>query len=223
MQAEWIFLGGPVLSGHVDWRPAEAVAVAEGRVIAFGSRAEVMPTQGPATRVVDLGGRALLPGLTDAHLHMLGYAMTLDKLAVAGMASIEAVRRAVADQVAVRAEGDWVAGRGWDQDRWAERREPTRHDLDTVSPNHPVFLQRNCNHVAVVNTAALRMAGITADTPDPEGREVDRGPAAAQRAPAGGDPGPAEIVILPCRVEDLFEGQTPRRRPWRSCDRHRRP
>lgn len=176
MQAEWIFTGGPVLSGHVGWRPAEAVAVAGGKVIAFGSRAEVMQTQGPSTRVVDLAGRALLPGLTDAHLHILGYAITLDKLAVAGMESIEAVKRAVADQVAARAEGDWVVGRGWDQDRWTERREPTRHDLDSVSPNHPVFLQRNCNHVAVANTAALRMAGITADTPDPEGGKIDRDP-----------------------------------------------
>lgn len=176
MQADWIFFGGPVLSGHAGWRPAEAVAVAGGKVIAFGSSADVLPVQGPSTRMVDLGGRAVLPGLIDAHMHILGYAMTLDTLAVAGMPSLEAVRRAVADQVVVKEPGAWIVGRGWDQDRWAERREPTRHDLDLISPNHPVYLQRNCNHVAVVNTAALQRAGITKETPDPEGGQIDRDP-----------------------------------------------
>ncbi|HWI52790.1 MAG TPA: amidohydrolase, partial [Symbiobacteriaceae bacterium] len=176
MHAEWIFTGGPVLSGHTGWRTAEAVAVAGGKVMAFGSSDEVLQTRGPATQVVDLGGRALLPGLIDAHLHILGYAMTLDTLAVAGMPSLEAVRRAVADQVICKAEGDWIVGRGWDQDRWQEKREPTRHDLDEVSPNHPVYLQRNCNHVAVVNTVALQRAGITKETPDPEGGHIDRDP-----------------------------------------------
>lgn len=176
MQAEWIFRGGPVLSGHAGWQPAEAVAVAAGKVLAFGTEAEVLKTQGPSTKVVELGGRALLPGLIDAHLHILGYAMTLDTLAVAGLPSLEAVRKAVADQTVSKAEGAWIVGRGWDQDRWAEKREPTRHDLDRVSPNHPVYLQRNCNHVAIVNTAALRLAGITKETPDPAGGQIDRDP-----------------------------------------------
>jgi predicted amidohydrolase YtcJ len=176
VQAEWIFTGGPVLSNHNGWRPEEAVAVAGGRVLAVGSRSEVMQTAGPDTKVVDLGGRPVLPGLIDAHLHILGYAMTLDTLAVAGLPSMEAVRAAVADRAGSRQAGEWVVGRGWDQDRWVEKREPNRFDLDEVSPNHPVFLQRNCNHVAVANTAALKLAGITRETPDPEGGQIDRDP-----------------------------------------------
>ncbi|HEY3365609.1 MAG TPA: amidohydrolase [Symbiobacteriaceae bacterium] len=176
MQAEWIFTGGPVLSGHVNWTPAEAVAVAAGRVIAFGPQAEVMHTAGPSTRVVDLGGRAVIPGLIDAHVHILGYAMTLDRLAVAGLPSLAAVRDAVAEEAARRPAGEWIVGRGWDQDRWAEKRLPNRFDLDAIAPHHPVYLQRNCNHVGVVNSAALALAGIDGHTPDPAGGHIDRDP-----------------------------------------------
>lgn len=176
MHAEVIYTGGLVYSGHLGWKPAEAVAIAAGKVLAVGSYDEVMQTRGPATRVVDLAGRALLPGLIDAHLHLLGYALTLDRLAVAGLPSLEAVRQAVAAEAAKRPAGEWIVGRGWDQDRWTERREPTKEDLDQVSPNHPVYLQRNCNHVGVANSAALQAAGITKETPDPEGGHIDRDP-----------------------------------------------
>ncbi len=176
MHAEVIYTGGPVYSGHLGWRPAEAIAIAGGRVIAIGTRDEVMQTSGPATRVYDLVGRPLLPGLIDAHLHILGYALTLDRLAVAGMPSLETVKQHVAAEAARRPSGEWIIGRGWDQDRWVERREPRKEDLDQVSPDHPVYLQRNCNHVAVVNSAALRLAGITRETRDPDGGQIDRDP-----------------------------------------------
>lgn len=176
MQAEWIFTGGPVLSPHLQWRPAGAVAVAAGRILAVGSEADVLHVAGPGTRVVQLEGRAVLPGLIDAHIHLLGYAISLDRLAVAGLGSLAAMREAVARECRGRPAGSWISGRGWDQDRWPERREPTRHDLDLVSPDHPVYLQRNCNHVAVVNSVALRLAGITRETPDPPGGQIDRDP-----------------------------------------------
>jgi len=176
MQAEWVFRGGRVYSGHLGWKPVEAVAVGGGRVLAIGSATEVQSCTGPATREVDLGDRVVIPGLTDAHLHILGYAMTLDTLAVAGMPSLETVKQAVGGLCGGRPAGSWVVGRGWDQDRWTEKREPNRFDLDAVAPDHPVYLQRNCNHVAVVNSAALRAAGITAATPDPEGGSIDRDP-----------------------------------------------
>ncbi len=180
MQAEWIFRGGPVLSGHTGWRPAEAVALAGGRVIAFGPEAEVSHLEGPSTRVVDLQGRAVVPGLVDAHLHLLSYAINLDTLAVDRLDSLAAVREAVAAESSRRPPGSWITGRGWDQDRWVERREPTRWDLDQVAPDHPVFLLRNCNHVAVVNSIALRMAGIDRETPDPAGGRIDRDPATGE-------------------------------------------
>jgi len=180
MRAEVIYTGGPIYSGHLGWKPAEAVAIAGGRVLAIGSREEVMQTRGPATVLYDLEGRPLLPGLIDAHLHILGYALTLDRLAVAGLPSIKAVAEAVAAEAARRPAGEWINGRGWDQDRWVERREPTKEDLDQVSPDHPVYLQRNCNHVAVVNSVALRLAGITRETPDPDGGKIDRDPATGE-------------------------------------------
>lgn len=180
MDAEVIYKGGPVYSGHLGWKPAEAVAIGGGQVLAIGTEAEVLATRGPATKLVELEGRALLPGLIDAHLHILGYALTLDLLAVAGLPSLRDLQRVVAEEVARRPQGEWIVGRGWDQDRWVERREPVKEDLDQVSPDHPVILQRNCNHVAVVNSAALRLAGITRDTPDPEGGQIDRDPATGE-------------------------------------------
>jgi predicted amidohydrolase YtcJ len=176
MRAELIFSGGPVLSGHARWQPAEAVALVGGRVTAFGTEAEVMATAGPGTRHVDLQGRTLMPGLVDAHLHLLAHAMNRDTLAVMGLPSIGAFQKAVADEVVRRPAGEWIVGRGWDHDRWEERREPNRYDLDRVSPDHPVYLMRNCNHVAVVNSAALRLAGITRETPDPSGGHIDKDP-----------------------------------------------
>jgi predicted amidohydrolase YtcJ len=176
LQAETILTGGPVLSPHNGWREAEAVAFAHGRIIAFGSRAEVMQAAGRGTRVIDLGGHTALPGLCDAHLHILWYSLGLERLQVMGLASLAEMCRAVGEAAAVRREGEWISGRGWDQDRWEERRLPTRHDLDAVSPYHPVYLQRNCNHICVVNTAALRAAGITRETPDPTGGLIDRNP-----------------------------------------------
>lgn len=180
MQAELIFTGGPVLSAHNRWRPAEALAVGGGRILAFGSNAEVMHTSGPGTRVVNLEGRPLIPGLIDAHLHMIWYARSLDLLPISGLPDLGAVRSAVAKQARNLPPGTWVVGRGWDQDRWAERREPTRHDLDEISPEHPVLLVRNCGHVAVANSLALKLAGIDRSTPDPAGGQIDRDPATGE-------------------------------------------
>lgn len=180
MHADLVFTGGPVLSPHNGWAPAGALAVAGGRILAVGSNSDVMHTTGPGTRVINLQGRPLLPGLIDAHIHLLGYALTLDRLALAGLPSLEAVKAAVAGAAARRPPGEFVYGRGWDQDRWAERREPNRHDLDQVSPTHPVLLLRNCHHVGVANSAALRAAGITRETPDPDGGRIDRDPATGE-------------------------------------------
>ncbi|MGE5672455.1 MAG: amidohydrolase [Mycobacterium leprae] len=180
MQAEWLFSGGSVYSPHTGWQRAEAVALAGGKVIAFGRKDEVEQVAGPATRRVDLAGRTVIPGLVDAHQHILGYAKSLDLLAVAGLPSLAAMAAAVARKAAGAAPGEWVVGRGWDQDRWVEHREPTRYDLDPATPGQPVFLQRNCNHVAVVNSVALRLAGITRETPDPAGGKIDRDPASGE-------------------------------------------
>lgn len=174
MQAELILSGGTVRSGHDGWRAHAALALGGGRVLALGSRAEAEALAGPGTRRVDLAGGCALPGLTDAHLHILSYGLTLTRLDLSGVPSLARFCQLVVAAAAQRPVGSWILGRGWDQERLAEGRYPSRQDLDAVAPQHPVFLQRQCGHIAVANSLALRAAGITAATPDPPGGAIDR-------------------------------------------------
>lgn len=176
MSASTIFIGGKVYTGDPGKPAVSCLAVRDGRVAAVGDEGEVRALQGPGTRVVRLEGRAVVPGLADAHLHILGYALSLDRLALQAARSLAEIRQALATAAARLAPGEWIVGRGWDQDQLAERRLPARQDLDEVCPHHPVFLQRTCNHIAVVNSAALRAAGIDRHSPDPPGGRIDRDP-----------------------------------------------
>jgi len=180
MRATKILIGGPVYTGTHGWRPAEALAVAGDRILAAGTRSEVWETCGPETQVIDLAGRTVVPGLADAHLHVLGYALALDQLALAELPSLQAICAAVAEAAGRLAPGEWITGRGWDQDQLAERRLPAKEDLDAVSPVNPVCLHRNCGHIAVVNSAALRRAGIDRNTADPPGGQIDRDPVSGE-------------------------------------------
>lgn len=168
-----------LVNGRV-WRPAggaaEGVAVAGGRIVAVGDRQAVMAWRGARTEVIDLGGRAVLPGFIDAHCHVLGLglARTAIDLGYPRARSIADIRRLVADRAAEQPPGTWVRGRGYDHLRLEERRHPTRWDLDPVSGDHPVLLVRSCGHIAVANSEALRRAGITRETPDPPGGVIER-------------------------------------------------
>lgn len=174
MEAELLLTGGCIRSGHLGWRPVTHLALGGGRVLALGSRADVEPVIGPRTRTLDLQGGTALPGLVDAHLHVLGYGLTRTRLGLQDLPSLAEAMQALGAWAAAHGELSWILGRGFDQDRWQEGRMPTRADLDAVVPDRPVFLQRNCNHVAVVNSRALALAGITAGTPDPAGGQIDR-------------------------------------------------
>lgn len=173
MYADLLLTGGTIRSAHTRWRPATHLALGGGRVLAVGNRADVEPVINSDTRTLDLQGGTAVPGLVDAHLHLLGYGLTKTRLALQDLPSLAAAMAALQDW-AERQPGAWILGRGFDQDRWAEGRLPTRHDLDAVVADRPVFLQRNCNHIAVVNSRALELAGITAATEAPPGGHIDR-------------------------------------------------
>ena len=153
-----------------------AVAIRAGRVVEVGSDAEVRAAAGPRARIIDLNGRTATPGLNDAHAHPMAVGFALADLDFATPPN-----RSIADLVALvkaeapkRTPGSWIIGRGYDQARLDDQRHPTRHDLDPVSPDHPVLLIRACHHIAVANSRALALAGITATTPDPPGGTIDR-------------------------------------------------
>ena len=133
-----------------------------------------MKLRGKNTQVIDLAGRFVMPGFNDAHLHMaLGGFKKLD-VDLVGATSLADMQQRIAARVKTTAPGLWLKGRGWDHTKWAEQKLPTRQDLDAVTGDHPAIFVRVDGHIAVANTAALQAAGITKDTPAPQGGKIDK-------------------------------------------------
>lgn len=168
--------GGPILTMDPDRPIAEAVLMHLGRIVAVGTLDEVMALRAGPVEELDLGGRLASPGLNDAHAHimMTGFAQAEISLAAPGVTSIDQIKALVAERAAATSDGGWIIGQGYDQATLTEQRHPTRHDLDQAAPHHPVLLWRSCHHIAVVNSKALELAGITAQTPDPTDGTIDR-------------------------------------------------
>ncbi len=145
---------------------AAAIAIRDGRFVAVGSDEEIRALAGARTRVEDLGGATVVPGLIDAHNHLLATGRMLREVRLYDTRSIPEIVERVAARVREIPPGEWVVGRGWDESLLAEGRHPTRHDLDAVAPDTPVVIHRVWNKL-VCNSAALRAAGIDRETPDP--------------------------------------------------------
>jgi predicted amidohydrolase YtcJ len=158
-----------------DRRPtAQAIAI-RGDTIAFvGSDAAVKRYIGRATRVLDLTGRTVVPGFTDSHAHLAGIGERELTLNLEGASGPADVARRVAERVRGARPGEWITGLGWIETAWSPPRFLTRADLDSVAPNNPVYLSRADGHAGVANSAALRLAGITAETKPPAGGDVLR-------------------------------------------------
>jgi hypothetical protein len=175
---------------------ADTLVVRAGRVAFVGRRGEVNPAPGEAT--IDLGGGAVLPGLVDAHGHLMYLARVRLALDLRGVASEEDAARRVAQRAASRPRGEWIAGRNWDQTLWPDGRFPTRASLDRVAPDHPVALVRIDGHATWANGAALGAAGIERSTPDPAGGRILRD---ARGEPTG---------LLVDAAQRLLQGMEPR-------------
>jgi predicted amidohydrolase YtcJ len=151
-----------------------ALAISYGRVVALGGDEGIQRLANADTSLVNLDGKTVMPGLTDAHLHWEGQARALRSVDV-----FEAPEKAIAlERVRERASetpaGEWVTGQGWAQDLWSQRAFPTRFDLDAVAPHNPVYLDAKSGHAAWVNSLALKRAGINDGTGDPEGGQILR-------------------------------------------------
>jgi hypothetical protein len=180
--------GGDIITVDEAAPRATALLALGERIVAVGDDSTVrgafaalrdLPVVGETT-TIDLQGRAVVPGLIDSHLHLLWYGFFLQQVDLNDVTSIAALKAKIADAAAKAAPGDWIQGGGWQQDAFAERRMPDRYDLDMVAPDHPVFLHRVCYHAVVVNSKALAIAGINAQTPDPPGGVIDRDPASGE-------------------------------------------
>ena len=175
--ADMVLRNGKIVTVDREFSIKEAVAIKNGRFIAVGSDRDVRPLMGSATRVIDLGGRTVVPGLIDSHIHATVAGLSWD-------AELHWERtRTLTDgigQIAARAKstpaGSWiVVGGGWVPMQFAERRFPTRAELDVIAPSHPVYVQY-LRQGALLNSAALKALGITTKTPDPSGGKFERNP-----------------------------------------------
>jgi len=200
-----LLVGGKVFTADPRGTVAEAVAVDGERIVAVGTTRQLAAAYA-AARTVDLGGRLVTPGFNDAHIHFAGGGLALLRVDLNGAATLEEAKRRVAARVREVRPGAWILGRGWDHTLWGGR-WPTRHDLDEVAPNNPVFLQRVDGHVSWANTAALRLAGVTGETRPPEGgeilREPDGGPTGILKETAAGL---VARAVPPTTPEEAAEG-----------------
>jgi predicted amidohydrolase YtcJ len=156
---------------------AKAVAIRAGEIVGVADSAdELKPLIGPDTEVMDLHGQFVMPGFNDAHTHIASAGFSKLQVNLEGTKSIEEFQQRIRDRLSDYKPGEWITGRGWDHTLWPEQRFPTRQDLDAVSRTHPMFFDRVDGHVAVANSKALAIAGITRATKDPPGSHIERDP-----------------------------------------------
>lgn len=167
-----LLYNGKVFTVDEKFTTAEAVAVDGERIVAVGSTQE-LKNKYQATQEINLQGRLVTPGFNDAHVHFLRGALALLSVNVEGTKSLSEAQAKVVAKVKELKPGEWVIGRGWDHTIWKQN-FPTKADLDLIAPDNPVFLVRVDGHVAWVNSAALKLAGIDKNTKNPEGGEIER-------------------------------------------------
>ena len=163
--ADLLLHSGKIVTVDDAFSIQQAVAVRDGIIIAIGG--DDLLSRYDATLTIDLEGKTVLPGFNDTHLHISGSPnREIDLTETASIVELQQQVQAKAEELG---EGEWITGYGWSEDAFAELRKPTRTDLDEAAPLNPVTLTRAGSHSAVVNSLAFELAGITKDTPDPEG------------------------------------------------------
>jgi predicted amidohydrolase YtcJ len=169
--ADTVYVNGNIYTVDENFSKAQAIAVKGQYIIGVGSNENVKKFVGESTKVVDLQGKTVIPGLIEGHMHYPAEGQKLLELDVFWKPKdvILAAVKAEADKLP---DGEWITGSGWNQEVWDVPEFPSKEDLDEVSPNNPVALTRTCGHAIWVNSLALETAGITKDTPDPQGGEI---------------------------------------------------
>ena len=177
---------------------ADAIAVRGGRVLFVGSARGALALRGPQTRVVDAAGATIIPGIADAHVHLLNLGVALRTVNLVGARSYDEVIARIAAKARELPAGSWITGRGWDQNDWPDTRLPSHEALSRAVPNHPVAVVRVDGHASLVNAAAMRAAELTAASTDPNGGKIERLP---NNEPSG---------VLIDRAMDIVSSRIPR-------------
>ena len=173
-QADLIILNGRVYTADAALPHAQAIAVRGDRIVFVGSNQEVATLRGTGTRVIDVAGKTVIPGMIDSHGHLTGLGSALRTVDLVGTRSYDEIIERVARRAGQLPANSWVIGRGWDQNDWSDTRFPTHERLSAAVPNHPVVLTRVDGHAIFVNAKAMQLAGITRTTADPAGGRIMR-------------------------------------------------
>lgn len=174
MHADLVLYNGDIHTMDRRHPRATAVAIAGDRFLALGNDDAMRSLLTSEGRAIDLGGRTVTPGFIDAHIHFLSYGLSLREIDLVNTPTLASAQDRVRDRAAETPAGQWLVGRGWDQSVWADGGFPHKTDLDAITTAHPVFLRRKCGHVGWANSTALALAGVTAQTPNPDGGEIER-------------------------------------------------
>lgn len=174
--ANIILYNGNIITMEPDMPKASAIAIKGDKILKVGSNDEIKKFIAPGCKTIDLNGKTVIPGLIDAHLHFLSIGQSKRILTLVGTPNLHVIQQMVANKAAQLPKGKWIVGRGWDQNDWPEKKFPTSYDLDTVAPEHPVWLTRVDGHAGWANSKAIEMAKVTKDTPDPAGGKIHKNP-----------------------------------------------
>jgi hypothetical protein len=174
--ADRILVNARIWTGWEERPEAEAIALRGDRIAAVGGEAEVRRLADPSTRVEDLGGRRVVPGFIDCHVHFLDGGRYLLGVDLHGAASEKELAAQLGEYAARLPAGRWILNGNWDHERWSPARLPSRASIDPLTEDHPVYVSRLDGHMALANSLALSLAGIRGDTPDPPGGTIDRDP-----------------------------------------------
>ncbi|MCG7334997.1 amidohydrolase [Sporosarcina sp. ACRSM] len=174
--ADLILINGNVITMDVKLPRANSIVIKKGEIIHVGTNEEGLKFKGEHTEVMDLEGKTTLPGFIESHIHPTIYGVYLLELDCRSqsVSSIDEILELISDSTKKVPVGEWIRGWGWDDSKLKEKRYPTRWDLDKVAPNHPVVLTRTCEHMAVLNSKALELSGISKDTKNPPGGYIER-------------------------------------------------
>lgn len=174
MNADLAFIGGNVITMNSVQSIAQAIAVKKDRIVRVGTNKEVNLIIGKDTRIINLNGKTVVPGLIDSHIHVADFGEFLTWLDLNDIDSIKELQRRLQERAQKIPQGRWVIGSGWDQTCFTENRYPNCQDLDEVSPNNPVILYHQCGRVCVVNSKALELAKVTKATAVPSGGAIEK-------------------------------------------------
>ncbi len=171
--ADMVLMNGKIYTVEAAMPWAEALAVRDGKLMAVGSNQAIKPLIGAKTQVLDLKGRMVVPGFNDAHLHFADGGFYLLGVDLREAKNEQEFIRLIKDYVSGLKQGEWVTDGNWDHERWPSQKHPRKELIDSVTGDNPVLVQRLDGHIALANSAALKLAGITAKTPNPQGGEID--------------------------------------------------